>query len=256
MADVQLLSSDVDAAPKEYTLPAGQELVLKALYAEYDGSGAGAAWLPTVQIVSDSGHVAASIPMDASVAAAASVVATWGPFLRSAAAAASSAQVAPSVATFSRRQTDAPLSVAAGGAHGIPWLHAALPSDGSITGPFIGNLYVEFERPMITIEYLFTVWDDPTYVKAAVLGTDSRDVVADQYALGTSGMGSVGVNTFGQFFGDSTFFVRPNAHIANDLVSAYAEHDAAVAKTIIEAYLVIHAWPAPGYAGAIPGYPL
>lgn len=86
MADVQLLSESTDAAPKEYELPAGQELVLKACFAHFDGSAAAVAWLPTLEIISDSGHVAASIPMDASVAAGASVEGTWGPFLRSAGA--------------------------------------------------------------------------------------------------------------------------------------------------------------------------
>lgn len=81
MADVQLLSESVDAAPKEYELPAGQELVLKSCFADFDGSAATVAWLPTLEIVSDSGHVAASIPMDESVAAGASVEGTFAPFL-------------------------------------------------------------------------------------------------------------------------------------------------------------------------------
>lgn len=74
-------------APAGWVLPDTLDLVLETVFAHFDGSGAGGSYLPTLQILSDSGHTIAEIPMDASVAAGASVEATWAPFLRGAAAA-------------------------------------------------------------------------------------------------------------------------------------------------------------------------
>src|SRR5207245_11601323 len=125
----------------------------------------------------------------------------------------------------------------------IPWLHASLPSDGSITGPFIGNAQVQFNAPGMCIESLYTQWDAATYTKAAVLGTDSRIIEADQFALGNAGKG---IGTAHADYGNSTSFVRPNAHIANDLIHAYASNGDAVSHDIVAAYLVIYFLPSPG----------
>ena len=49
---------------------------------------------------------------------------------------------------------------------------------------------------------------------------------------------------------------QPNAFSSGDLLHAYAVNGDSVARNVEQAWLVIHAWPAPGYAGAIPGYPV
>lgn len=163
----------------------------------------------------------------------------------------------PSVATFYRSENagDADLLVPASfmGTTPIPWLHAKLPSDGSVSGPdAIASTVITFNIPCITIEWLFTQWDHPNYLKAAVIGTDSRIQESDQYALGTAGVGS---STAHSSYGDSTQYSRPNAHIAGDTVHCYAENGDSSDHYLIAAYLVIYIWPAPGYTGLIPGWP-
>lgn len=70
-------------APATWTLPAGLELSVGAVFATFDGTGAAGSYIPTLQVVSDAGVTVLEVPQDASVAAGASVVASWAPFLRS-----------------------------------------------------------------------------------------------------------------------------------------------------------------------------
>ena len=59
MADAQIVSSAVTAAPSVYELTGSAEFTLKAVNAHFDGSGAAGSWLPCVEIVSDSNHIIA-----------------------------------------------------------------------------------------------------------------------------------------------------------------------------------------------------
>jgi hypothetical protein len=79
----QIIPLGSAAAPASWTLPPAFSIVPEVVYAMYDGSGAAGAYIPTLEIISDSGHVIGKIPMDNSVAAGSSVEATWAPFLRS-----------------------------------------------------------------------------------------------------------------------------------------------------------------------------
>ncbi len=89
MADTQIAPLGTVTAPADYTIPNAQEITLAAMFAHFDGSAAGTSWVPTLQIISDSGHTILEVPQDASVAAGSSVEASWAPFLRRATAAAS-----------------------------------------------------------------------------------------------------------------------------------------------------------------------
>lgn len=164
---------------------------------------------------------------------------------------------APSVATFwfdADTGGDTALTVTADSSHNIAWAHAALPSDGLITGPFISDQYVQFNAPCMTIEFMYTLWDaTPTFPHAGVLGTDDRIGYNDLFALANAGIG--GASGIGQRFGDATNYVRPNAHIANDLVHGYAYNGDTISHNVIVARLVIFAWAATGYTGGVPGYP-
>lgn len=83
MADVQILRAPTSSAPSNYTLPDAAELRLKAVYAEFDGSGAAAEFLPTVAIISDSGDVIArACEQEVSVAAGGSADVSWFPRVR------------------------------------------------------------------------------------------------------------------------------------------------------------------------------
>lgn len=88
MPDAQLLATGTSAAPLDYEVPGNITITPKYAFAHFDGTSAGVAWYPAVQVISDSGHTVATIPTGSSVAAGAAVDATWAPFLRSSSAAA------------------------------------------------------------------------------------------------------------------------------------------------------------------------
>ncbi len=83
-ADVQILGTGEKAAPLDYVLPSGSELILKAVRADFDGSGAGSAFLPALEIISDAGHSVGVYPTDVAVAAGGSASVSFAPFLRNA----------------------------------------------------------------------------------------------------------------------------------------------------------------------------
>ncbi|HEX4672045.1 MAG TPA: LamG domain-containing protein [Solirubrobacteraceae bacterium] len=82
MPDTQIRGLGNAAAPLAYTVPGGQEIILKSLYATFDGSGSGAAYLPCIRIVAPGGGVVAEYITDVSVAAAGSAEVSFAPFLR------------------------------------------------------------------------------------------------------------------------------------------------------------------------------
>lgn len=57
MPDVSLADRTVVTAPKDYTISGSQALMLKAVHAEVDGSGAAAEYLPVLELVSPAGDV-------------------------------------------------------------------------------------------------------------------------------------------------------------------------------------------------------
>lgn len=83
--DVQILPFEVANAPNSWTIPDALTIMLKAINATFNGTGAAGAFLPAVEIISDSGHVAARVFTDTAVAAGDSAEVTFAPFLRNAA---------------------------------------------------------------------------------------------------------------------------------------------------------------------------
>lgn len=77
------------SAPADWNIPSNIVLSPSVVFAHFDGTSATGSFVPTLQILSDSGHVVAEIPQDVTVAAGASCEATWAPFLRTQSAAAS-----------------------------------------------------------------------------------------------------------------------------------------------------------------------
>ena len=88
MPDTQILRAG-GAAPFDYTIPPSAELILKAVSATVDGSGAAGAFLPTLIIESDAGEIVAESDAP-EVAAGATTRASWFPFVGAQAAAAAS----------------------------------------------------------------------------------------------------------------------------------------------------------------------
>jgi hypothetical protein len=78
--DTQILAAGTHAAPVSYEIPNAQELLLLAVNAEFDGSGAGGSYIPAVVIVSDGGVVIArAADPSVLVAAGADAEVSWFP---------------------------------------------------------------------------------------------------------------------------------------------------------------------------------
>ena len=83
MADTQISFPAVSAAPNDYEVASSAEYRIKAVHATFTDNGAGSAWLPSFDIISDSGHVVArGVDQAVSVAAGASADVSWFPRVR------------------------------------------------------------------------------------------------------------------------------------------------------------------------------
>lgn len=58
--DVQLTALQQSAAPLDYVVPGSALIRVKSIRGEFTDNGAGADWLPAVQLISDSGHIIAT----------------------------------------------------------------------------------------------------------------------------------------------------------------------------------------------------
>ena len=259
MASEPVRSTSIVTAPKDYTIPGAQQIRPLSIRASFDGSGAAGAWLPAVQILDNNGNVLSThADPNVSVAAGGSADVTWFPGVKPQSAASATGAGTPTTATFYRSASlgagDPALNVGAGATVTIPWLHHALPSDGSIVQSLAGNTIIQFNAPFICTHELHVGWDDGAYQKAAYIGTQSRLVVADDAGypnVGAEAMGAASID------GLSWCYVhRDDGKIATDELHAYVYNGDAVAHDIWECWLSIHAWPATGYTGGVPRWPL
>jgi hypothetical protein len=78
-SDVLVSAPGTETAPLDYLIAPGQEIVLKAAFATFDGSGAGGAFLPTLRVVAPSGQVVGEYVTDSTVAAGASAEVSFFP---------------------------------------------------------------------------------------------------------------------------------------------------------------------------------
>lgn len=245
------------AVPYTYKLAQGESFEVESISAVWNGAGASGSFLPCVSVYSQDGKLLGRFKGDITVSAGDSFTeATFAPFLKGVPqAAAPSGSGVPTVATFYTRVSggDSPITVGAGATVNLTWAHAALPSDGSITGPIIGNAFASINMNCIAIQYLRVGWEDGAYSKACVIGTNSRDVQADVVSPANwmNGASPLNVDTL-----DWVIDAMPGAFITGDLSHCYAINGDVVARNVQEAYYVIQAWPATGYAGGIPGYPV
>lgn len=93
IGDVQIAATGSQAAPLDYTMGDAVELIPKCVSAEFDGTGAGSSFEPTLTILAPNGDVVGSFPA-ASVAAGASAFVSWFPRVSAAAAAAAASGLA------------------------------------------------------------------------------------------------------------------------------------------------------------------
>ena len=87
MADTVLVNApQVTGVPYNYTIPGSSEIALTSVQATFDGSGAGASFLPALQIIGPGGVVAATFVNPGSpIASGGSAEVTFGTFLGGAA---------------------------------------------------------------------------------------------------------------------------------------------------------------------------
>ena len=80
MPDVPLVNRASISAPKDYTLPQAQSIVLRAVQAEIDGTSAAGTFLPVVQLISDAGDVMwTALDRNTTIAAGGTATVTWFP---------------------------------------------------------------------------------------------------------------------------------------------------------------------------------
>lgn len=85
MPDVPIVNRATTTAPKNYTLPQSQEILLKAVSADIDGTGAAGTFLPALQMVSNNGDVMwTAIDSSQTIAAGGSASVTWFPGVKGA----------------------------------------------------------------------------------------------------------------------------------------------------------------------------
>lgn len=75
--DVQILPLGVEDAPAAFVLPASMEIIPKVIFAVFDGTAASGSFEPTLEIISDSGHAVARIPVATTVAAGGAAAVSW-----------------------------------------------------------------------------------------------------------------------------------------------------------------------------------
>ena len=82
MADTQFHGLQTADAPNDWTIPGSLEIVLKAARAVFDGSGAVSAFLPALEVLSDSGSPVGTYVAGSAVAAGDSADVSFAPFLK------------------------------------------------------------------------------------------------------------------------------------------------------------------------------
>jgi len=92
--DAQIHPTGVEPTPARYLVPQSAELLLKGVFAKFDGSGAAGDFQPLLRIISDAGSTSIEAVSDTTVAAGASADVTWFPRVGGVATATSSTTVA------------------------------------------------------------------------------------------------------------------------------------------------------------------
>lgn len=113
MADVAIRASATAAVPRDYTIPGAQEILPKSVRAVMDGTSAGSAWFPCLQLIDPGGNVMFSAVGNTTVAAGASADVSWFPDVVQQAAA-----VTPITAGFWTRVAEPLISPTAGWENG------------------------------------------------------------------------------------------------------------------------------------------
>lgn len=132
MADIAIENSTVTAAPKDYTLPGTQELLVKAVRATLDGTAAGGSFIPVLELLAPNGTVMWRGFPATTLAAGGSADVSWFPGV-------TSTEVAGTIAGVTQEQI---------------YLDSLTGSVTSVTVLVSGQPYV------ITVQGTYSVWNE------------------------------------------------------------------------------------------------
>lgn len=255
MADATLAGLGTSAAPLAYTVPGGQEIVIKSLRASFDGTAAASAWYPAIRITAPGGPVDGVYIPASSVAAGASADVSFFPGAEEPAATATTAKNYPNVATVWRSVSnngDATQTVGANNSVAITFVHTSLPSDGSVSWSALVPYFLTFNVECMAVSMLWVQMDGGAYSRAVYSDTNSRILQASiPTPAGVTSLNTAPVSGNRVWLTET----KPNAFVVNDTVSTSAYNGDAVSHTISEAWWVVYFWPVTGYGGGIPGWP-
>lgn len=148
MADTQIRGLGESPAPLVYTVPGAQEIILKSLFASFDGSSAGSDFFPCVRVRAPGGGIVGEYITQAAVTAGSSADVSFAPFLRGG----SGASAAPAVSS--------PFVYAADTSQVIP--------SGAVTALIFDSYSTaQGSQPMIDLSGFPATFSNPTVLAAA-----------------------------------------------------------------------------------------
>lgn len=194
MADRQFNPLGTVAAPGSWTLPPGLQILLKGVYAEFDGAGAAGSFQPAFEIQTDSGHTQGVFTCDTSVAAGASADVTW--FRGLAPPAAAVAQGAPYI-----RIGAGGISIPSGAGTTQLTLDPTVISWGTDAGPQVGSDTFDMHTFDGGVHYSPTILKPGAYLCFATLSVSIAGAPAAGSVafLNTLAIGSVALPVGGMF---------------------------------------------------------
>ena len=127
MASVPLRSTSVVAAPKDYSIPNAQQILLLSVRASFTDNGAASDWLPALQVLDNNGNVlVTAADQGVKVTAGSDADVSWFPGVKHSASASASFSA---YAELTMTGGDPPVSIASGGSVVVPWPHATWNDD-------------------------------------------------------------------------------------------------------------------------------
>lgn len=174
--DSALLVAGAGPAPLDYEVPNAQEIIVLSARAIVDGSGAGSAFLPVVEFISDGDIILTQAITDSTVAAGGSAQVSWFPRVGAAAAAAFTPQ---SCAAFSAT----PIGNVLAGQTAITWtnIQTAPGSIFSISGTDATKILVNGYGYYLLATEISFVNNPQTFTSQLLLSNE----VEDANGLGT-----------------------------------------------------------------------
>lgn len=249
MASVPLRSTRVEAAPKDYSIPAAQLIRLLSVRASFDGSGAASPWLPALQILDNNGNVlVTAADPNVSVAAAGSADVSWFPGVKPASTASGSSTFS-AYAELSLTGADTPLSVPGGGTSQVPWPHATW-NDTTVFGTSLngtpttvhdtaGDQNLVLRKNGVYFFFFKFLFENTVgsyqrfgYINNADLVSGVGEFMDSFKAQSGDGYGHMGVNIAIQAVTSAPSYVQPTVQQLDG-----------VARNLIQAYLAAYYFP-------------